>query len=96
MLSLHPADPDIILVRLPCSFLHIKHNTNTCPPGYLHQHDSVVGNQNFQRNDKELRGCKCHGVHANSYHLAVEHLLSCDDVQLHTEKVIPGKGDRKT
>lgn len=33
MLALHPADPDVILVRLPCSFLYIKKHAHTCTAG---------------------------------------------------------------
>lgn len=42
-----------------------------------------------------IKAVSAMGVCPDGSYLVVKHLISCNDVQLHTEKVIPGERERK-
>lgn len=96
--ALHPTDPDIVLVGLPCSFLSMwemkgKKNIFKYAP---HLYSSVEKNGNLQFNKRQYIHIKVITAieRPDRVYLAVEHLISRNAVQLHAEKVIPGESKR--
>lgn len=97
--ALHPTDPDIVLVWLPCSFLSTwdmrerKKNIQVCSPfvflcrikwKFALQWEAVYPHKGYKR----------YRARPDRAYLAVEHLISRNAVQLHAEKVIPGESKR--
>lgn len=83
MFALHLAYPDVVLVRLPYSFLYdLRTHTHT------YMHVLRVMSMSFVKSRIPL-------PHGQRPHLTVEHLIPHNNIQLHAVKIVPEKQERQ-